>query len=511
MADPQFNDDEFADIHHALGIQSTKPEDLIGRHPVLQIVPSGLPVAPASSATSRNSDLPEGYLLEPGLSGLGNYLLSPAGRYLNYDSGPGHEARLTQRAHEDARNPIGDSITPTAAEATPASQQRSSVEDVLASPTASGFNALTKPEQTDYMSRVFFSAPSDPFTTLRDHMRDLIGPEGGAHAVRASNAGGDWIGAYYGAHGDLGQRAEARNSLLNNQPPPSLSDSAISAHLAQNPGASIADVAGIQQPTAAPARTPLEQQTGMTSGPLGELPSAVRNAISARIGPHMDEREFADKYFGGMYHPDNFTPGSRGYGTGEITSTGNTLSFAGALRDPVSGENIGSINRSIHPDYAYHGYLKVDPGVRGTGAVPAMLSNQIDLYKKMGLSSVQLGANIDVGSYAWAKYGFVPKTEVDWRYLKNNMQSDWQQMKPQVDPAQADHVDRILADPDPHAIWDLADVPYKAPQGWQRRGSGDNTTIGKALLMNKSWSGKLDLNGEDSMARFNDYVKSKMK
>jgi hypothetical protein len=71
-------------------------------------------------------------------------------------------------------------------------------------------------------------------------------------------------------------------------------------------------------------------------------------------------------------------------------------------------------------------------------------------------------------------------------------------------------VKQILDNPDPHAIWDLSDITHPAPAGWQRTPGGD-TTIGQALLMNRNWPGKLDLHDDESMDRFNDYVRSKMK
>ena len=485
--------DEFQDIHDALGIQSADPADVISRRPVLQIVPT---------------------------SGLGQ--------------GPG----------------------------------RPSMEDVRANPTREGFNALTSPEQTNYMGQVFFDSPHSPYDALRSHLVDLHGnKEDALNALLAPGRPGkiqDWINQYYqvpdapaasakpsvtepanglpegyrlepglsgyahylhAPNGDLldfsGNKASLAAAARRHQETgednwrapiqPSLSDRAISQQLASNPGASLSDIAGLsplararEEQTTHTEPSDLVSRTGMTSGALGELPAAVRDAITQRIGPHMSESDFADKYFGGMYHPDNFTTG----GGGNISATGNSLHFEGPLRDPNTGQNIGSVSRTINPDYAYHGYLSVRPNARGTGAVPGMLSNQVDLYQKMGLKNVQLNANIDVGSYAWAKYGFVPKTPQDWSSLSSRIQRDWQQMKPDMDPDQADHVDRILADPDPHAIWDLADAPYKAPKGFQR---DDSTTVGKALLLNQSWPGKLDLNGADSMQRFRDYVASKMK
>ena len=65
---------------------------------------------------------------------------------------------------------------------------------------------------------------------------------------------------------------------------------------------------------------------------------------------------------------------------------------------------------------AYHSYLRIDEGERGKGSIPAMLENQINLYRKLGIEKVKLGANIDVGGYAWAKYGFLPQ-KFEWAYM----------------------------------------------------------------------------------------------
>ena len=412
-------------------------------------------------------------------------------------------------------------------------------ENALTSPSAENFNRLTEPEQRDYMSRIFFSDARLPYSTLSKHMRDLLGEDAGTSVLyNHGDATGNWMDHWERSAGPA--TPEMRNALLSGQAPgaslttartpgedamqrikemvgnltprstaPELDDTSIARALAQNPGASIADIAGVRQSPSNYTRAP-SQQPEMTSGPLGDLPANVRSRIMDQISPHMDEKEFTDKFFGGMYHPDDFSAGD---GSISADSYGR-LNFEGRLRDPNTGQNIGSINRVIDPanGMAYHGYLQVKKDARGTGLVPGMLSNQIDLYKQMGLNNVQLSANIDVGSYAWAKYGFAPKTPEDWDFLRRNIKNDFQSMQSgaNLHPDVVQGVKQILDNPDPHAIWDLSDITHPAPAGWQRTPGGD-TTIGQALLMNRNWPGKLDLHDDESMDRFNDYVRSKMK
>lgn len=55
----------------------------------------------------------------------------------------------------------------------------------------------------------------------------------------------------------------------------------------------------------------------------------------------------------------------------------------------------------------------------GKGVGKEMLASNVAFYQKMGLDAVEVHANIDVGGYAWAKYGYVP-TQQSW----NNLRSD---------------------------------------------------------------------------------------
>jgi hypothetical protein len=50
-----------------------------------------------------------------------------------------------------------------------------------------------------------------------------------------------------------------------------------------------------------------------------------------------------------------------------------------------------------------------------------MLAANVEMYQKMGLDKVEVHADIDVGGYAWAKYGYVP-TRSSWNGLSNEIE-----------------------------------------------------------------------------------------
>ena len=128
-----------------------------------------------------------------------------------------------------------------------------------------------------------------------------------------------------------------------------------------------------------------------------------------------------------------------------------------------------------------------------------MLKAQFDEYEKLGVAKVTVHANIDVGGYAWARFGFVPDQD-GWndlrKSLKQRVTADAEPVTtgaigPSATPAQRSWhavemaagqaagaekraVNKILNDPDPKAIWKLADARI-----------GDRN-IGKELLMERA-------------------------
>jgi hypothetical protein len=91
------------------------------------------------------------------------------------------------------------------------------------------------------------------------------------------------------------------------------------------------------------------------------------------------------------------------------------------------GATIGTYTRNINlkDNTAYSAYFKLDRLVQHGNIGKKMLAANVAMYRKMGIDSVGVTANIDVGGYAWAKYGYVP-TPAAWGSLSNQIRAKLQ-------------------------------------------------------------------------------------
>lgn len=119
--------------------------------------------------------------------------------------------------------------------------------------------------------------------------------------------------------------------------------------------------------------------------------------------------DFKRQFLGGM-------PGSMRISYNERP---DAMHISGYLKDK-DGRDIAEYSRDIDLDdkHAYSAYFKVKEGVRGGGIGKKLLAGNVEMYQKMGLDRVRVSANIDVGGYAWARYGYVP-TPSGWDSLKS--------------------------------------------------------------------------------------------
>ena len=136
---------------------------------------------------------------------------------------------------------------------------------------------------------------------------------------------------------------------------------------------------------------------------------------------------------------------------------------------------------------------------QGKGHAKKILSGAIEQFEQMGIDKVHIHANIDVGGYAWARYGWTPSQE-EWAgeqrseglrgdlkhrinyYANSNPGAMTREEKKQLH-------DLINSD-DPRTIWAVADNKF-----------------GKNLLYNQSWRGSLDLGDAQAYQRFQSYLK----
>ena len=151
-----------------------------------------------------------------------------------------------------------------------------------------------------------------------------------------------------------------------------------------------------------------------------------------------------------------------------------------------------------------HSYWFMQSGVQDKGLGKTMFTNMLNIYDHLGLKSISIGANIDVGGYAWAKYGFVPE-QTDWDRLRTGIKNRLDDTIPdRVVRAQANI---ILNMKEPRAIWLLARMTDKVKEP---RGDKE-TTVGKRLLLGTSWDGHISLDDTDSYVITKDYVSAKQK
>ena len=67
---------------------------------------------------------------------------------------------------------------------------------------------------------------------------------------------------------------------------------------------------------------------------------------------------------------------------------------------------------------ANHDVFTINGEGQGGGIGKQVLKTQFDEYEKMGVAKVEVHANIDVGGYAWARFGFVPTRAGSWDELR---------------------------------------------------------------------------------------------
>lgn len=168
----------------------------------------------------------------------------------------------------------------------------------------------------------------------------------------------------------------------------------------------------------------------------------------------------------------------------------NTLGLDASLYE--GDKQIGTVSRTINfvEGTAHHSYLRFYADIQGGGYGKKLLAAQMAQYQRMGLTKVDLFANINVGGYAWAKYGFVPEKS-GYFILQNYMTRCLEGAAKSMDiaPEIYDKLQVLINDKDPKTVWAISDSP-----------------LGKTLLKDSAWNGELRLGDKESMERFNAYV-----
>lgn len=178
------------------------------------------------------------------------------------------------------------------------------------------------------------------------------------------------------------------------------------------------------------------------------------------------------------------------------------LNIQAQLKDAESGLRVGRIERTFdfEDGSVHHDYFKLVDSAQGAGRAKSIIGSQIEFYNRMGnINKVELLADIDVGRYAWAKYGFKQSGDSNdtWRVKADRIAARLDDMN--MEQKDRDNIARILKTRSPSGIWALSD--YKSDSG---------TRLGRVLLNDDGdWYGHLSFSDPAAMARFREYIGAK--
>lgn len=144
---------------------------------------------------------------------------------------------------------------------------------------------------------------------------------------------------------------------------------------------------------------------------------------------------------------------------------------------------------------------------QGKGRAKKILADQVELYHDLGYEKITLEANVDLGAYAWAKYGFTP-TQEEWDdgAIKGHLRQRLKMMKGLTDEHKA-AIQKLIASDDPQSIWALSDITARVQV--RMEGVAPEIAAGKALLINQTWAGELKFSDRTAMERLSGYITAK--
>lgn len=149
--------------------------------------------------------------------------------------------------------------------------------------------------------------------------------------------------------------------------------------------------------------------------------------------------------------------------------------------------------------FVKHDHFELPKSMQGKGVAKPFMRDSMNFYEAIGVDEISIFADIDVGSYAWAKYGFAPRDIGRFGGVKNHIMTMLRYYDDRgfiISDAARATIERVYYSSDPQDIWAIADLSELL----------NGVPLGKRLLMNVSWGGSLRLDDSAAMKRFRDYV-----
>ena len=205
----------------------------------------------------------------------------------------------------------------------------------------------------------------------------------------------------------------------------------------------------------------------------------------------------------------------------EISSRNVEVSFRGTHGEDIRRNFIKNANGTF---FVYHALFKAGTQ-QGKGNAKQLFRNSVGAYQILGVNQIKVSANIDIGGYCWAQFGYIPVNRTAWESLKYDIKSRLERIqqggyrvksnnfRPNTAPPGApsnevginyiaspysqtmeNKIKTLLASDDPYSIWKLSDLRI------------GQRNIGKELMIHLGWGGIIDLNNSRQMHRMVQYT-----
>lgn len=183
---------------------------------------------------------------------------------------------------------------------------------------------------------------------------------------------------------------------------------------------------------------------------------------------------------------------SKVYANVAINQTSCTISYEVESKDgmllmaherTIRRTNFGTLE-------AYQSLLQIEEDYQGKGIAQKIYRENLKSYKRMGVDKMTIKANMDVGGYAWSKYGFeMAGGKKGMEYFMDTELKYKSRVKPLVDEFYKTHK--------PTENFPMEKIGY--------------TPWGKNVLLGTEWPGVLNLKDKRQVAIYESYLRSKEK
>lgn len=150
-----------------------------------------------------------------------------------------------------------------------------------------------------------------------------------------------------------------------------------------------------------------------------------------------------------------------------------------------------TISKRADGYHVSHDYFGIPERYRNKGYGKNLFKTSLGIYQALGVKDIRVHANIDVGGYAWHKYGFL----IDQGHWDSERRRYLQKIPSLNLSSRAEKVLRqALNSSDPRNAWVVSDM------------KDGERSVGKELMLGTNWWGTMSFGDEQSYRRCIGYV-----